>query len=1128
MIEKAQDELRKLQAAWHSKLLAQDREFIRKGGLKISKTENDIQIASKEEISSLTDLSSGENKIVRALKDFLSENELCELISWLRRANNSLRVSSSHDELDSHAKLGEKLVENIKRQIILYYTQDNADDGGYDESSGTTNSTGSTTSSRSPADAEVNRRLLISAAKVATQIFVQSSMNGGCGSSAYGSTSLSRAGGSGKYLGNSNTSGSFKSQSNCGDEYQQRFSNEHSFGHNRDKIALDRNHHNGNNSSNHGSSDSSLSGGEVHENKDASDSNSFPILNEKNVNSNSGQRNCTNDVNAGESTNPNKKKDKIYYRPIYGHSLREGSTLAPAPFTLPSVTAHDTAATQNQTMYRPQEFEYYHYSQEMNKINLPYFRQAYFPYPGLGPLPPGATPPPPYMPGAYIHYPPPSTTYFQNNGAGPSPVPPPGGMMAMMRPGYPPAPAYMSVPMMEYSMYPPHSMQQQGVYSVHPHDPFHLQQQQQQNEVQNSSDPRNLSTHHQQRNSTTGGEASAATAMRSTESRDRSEGSGSDRTQTSQSMHMSDDNEEDGSGASNTEEEGRVEEGTTGGESSEDGGRGGGHTSSASQLVPFSAQHRHSSSHGRYDGDRRGPPSRSCEGSNGDTTSASSNSGERRNERDHSSGNEGSSDGPPETEGSRADSAEGGEEGSGREREEMERVARRGRYTTVDRKDGLHQNQAGAAGWASDMNELNKVQSSGSRSRSVSYSGGGGDCGPSREADSGGSGSSGRGSGNGSAEESEGRYMSTSSDGENGSDEESRELSSDPTSNSGGGVGGGENSSKRLCVESSTSSPSAPPPGPVYNSKDLLAGGAQGSGGTYEKYVNDVRQPRWQRMGHRMDVARAGGVGTIVSEGQCDGEKYREGEDNVPPPAFALHRRVSAGPASVNVAMYGGYPGDGMIAGPGSRFAHDSLRLYSALPPGAGVPMSYPDHCGISHVVSVVASSMAPVTSVVSSVPVPVTSSLPHSKRLYPTSACTEPAYLADPRHLYYSQRDHRHQSGKKDVVMECSLPIMRNEQGESSLHTGKQAMVIGAYHLSPRQMQRKSKNPLSNINSLSKAMKTKSQDTKRVISRSKPTAISSRVMDNDDDDESILQALLGLKQADHLPRGAHNADNNG
>eukprot|EP01041_Mallomonas_annulata_P011879 gene11879-24890_t len=156
----AHEEFIRLRNAWYEKLFCQDREFQRKG-IRSSKPEGELNFSVTEELLSLNDLTTGEQKVVSALKDFLTESDIFTMISWLRRSNNALRFSSSHQELEFQVKQGERILEHIKKQIIEYYTQDSGDDGGYDESAASTSSSVEAT--------EANKRSLIIAAKAVTQ-----------------------------------------------------------------------------------------------------------------------------------------------------------------------------------------------------------------------------------------------------------------------------------------------------------------------------------------------------------------------------------------------------------------------------------------------------------------------------------------------------------------------------------------------------------------------------------------------------------------------------------------------------------------------------------------------------------------------------------------------------------------------------------------------------------------------------------------------------------------------------------------------------------------------------------------------------------------------------------------------
>eukprot|EP01041_Mallomonas_annulata_P001622 gene1622-3141_t len=168
MINDAQEDIRRLQQLWHVKLQQQDRDFIRKR-LRSEKHINDLQFVPSEDLSSLKDLTPGEEKISNALKDFINENDMFILLSWVRRSTSILRHSTSTDELDAYVKHGERLLEHIKKQIIEYYTQDSGDDGGYDESSSGSLSNDVGTTPGPHSSSAVSKKTLISCAKAITQ-----------------------------------------------------------------------------------------------------------------------------------------------------------------------------------------------------------------------------------------------------------------------------------------------------------------------------------------------------------------------------------------------------------------------------------------------------------------------------------------------------------------------------------------------------------------------------------------------------------------------------------------------------------------------------------------------------------------------------------------------------------------------------------------------------------------------------------------------------------------------------------------------------------------------------------------------------------------------------------------------
>ena len=161
MLNEAQKEIRRLRNSWHFKLQQQDREFMRKK-LRSEKQIKDLQFCPLEELSSLTDLTKGEEKIRNALKDFMSESDMFSLLTWIRRANNLLRYPSSSEEYDMYIKHGEQLLDQIKKQIIDYYTQDSGDDGGYEENPSSTGGVPATSSDKSSSSTLHNKQTLIS------------------------------------------------------------------------------------------------------------------------------------------------------------------------------------------------------------------------------------------------------------------------------------------------------------------------------------------------------------------------------------------------------------------------------------------------------------------------------------------------------------------------------------------------------------------------------------------------------------------------------------------------------------------------------------------------------------------------------------------------------------------------------------------------------------------------------------------------------------------------------------------------------------------------------------------------------------------------------------------------------
>ena len=161
-MQKAQEEVRMLQAAWHAKLLSQDREFMRKG-FKFRDPMQDMHMASKSATSKLDELDKGEQKIVTTLKDFLPEAELNKVISWSRKANISIKTGTDPSALDNEIIQGDRIVEGIRRQYMKYCTDDSGDDGGYDETTRITSSSSTSKMNCDVAKQQQRRSLLISA-----------------------------------------------------------------------------------------------------------------------------------------------------------------------------------------------------------------------------------------------------------------------------------------------------------------------------------------------------------------------------------------------------------------------------------------------------------------------------------------------------------------------------------------------------------------------------------------------------------------------------------------------------------------------------------------------------------------------------------------------------------------------------------------------------------------------------------------------------------------------------------------------------------------------------------------------------------------------------------------------------